>query len=122
MPVHKYLFNAQGDYPEIEKRAAKDFKSLISETIKKNSYQVQSYKSVSDLWQKEKNNLKNVFRLIATLPEDKINVDELELVLREVFNENPQILQSKSSSIPTDIRRLIRIYDFLKWGKQRRPA
>ncbi len=67
-----------------------------------------------------------MFELIAALTEDKINVDELELVLREVFNENPQILLSKptdiSKDIRTDIRRLIRIYDFLKWGKQRRPA
>lgn len=126
-PVHKYLFYAKGDYPDIDsKRAAKDFSSLISKTIKKKSSLVQSYKSVSDLWQKEKNNPKNVFELIASLPEDKINVDELELVLREVFNENPQILLSKptdiSKDIRTDIRRLIRIYDFLKWGKQRRPA
>ena len=52
--------------------------------------------------------------ILPFLPEDKINVDELELVLKEVFNKNPQILQIKPSSIPTDIRRLIRIYDFLK--------
>lgn len=65
---------------------------------------------------RRKNNLKNVFRLITALPEDRINVDELELILSEVFNKNLQILQSKSTSIPTDIRRLIKIYDFLKMG------
>ena len=45
-----------------------------------------------------------------------MNVDELESVLLEIFEENVNVLQDAGNA-RTHIRRLIRIYDYLKWGK-----
>ena len=51
------------------------------------------------------------------LPENKISISELEEVLKSIFEKDPKALSNKQSGSPTDIRRLIRIYDYLKWGK-----
>ena len=36
----------------------------------------------------------------------------------ELSISNPEILKSSEPGVPTDIRRLIRAYDYLKWGKK----
>lgn len=64
----------------------------------------------------KKMNVGKAARLIAHLTEEQIDLIELEDVLRELFEEDVNILQNKSNA-RSDIRRLIRIYDYLKWGK-----
>lgn len=54
---------------------------------------------------------------MAYLPEDEIDIDELEMVLKEIFNNDVNILQNSNPPIRTNIRRLIMIYDYMKWGK-----
>ena len=56
-------------------------------------------------------------RLIPYLTEDQFDVDELEQVLKEIFMNDIDILKNVSANVRSDIRRLIRIYDYLKWGK-----
>lgn len=56
-------------------------------------------------------------RLIAHLKENQIDMKELEDVLIELFETDVNILQNVNSNERSDIRRLIRIYDYLKWGK-----
>lgn len=51
------------------------------------------------------------------MPEEKINVDELEDVLKEIFNKDVNVLQNSIASVRTNIKRLLRVYDYLKWGK-----
>ena len=56
--------------------------------------------------------------MIAHLTEEQIVLDELGAVLLEIFSENVNVLKdTKSSNARTNIRRLISIYDYLKWGK-----
>lgn len=55
-------------------------------------------------------------RLISHLKEEQMDVNELESVLMEIFEDNVNALQD-SGSARTHIRRLIGFYDFLKWGK-----
>ncbi|MGN0323710.1 MAG: hypothetical protein ACI4DZ_11410 [Oliverpabstia sp.] len=55
---------------------------------------------------------------MGQLPEEKIVVSELEEILKEIFMDNPEILKSPINGVPTDIRRLIRVYDYLKWGRK----
>lgn len=76
------------------------------------------YDSAMDLWEREKASPKKAYRLLGQLPENKVNVAELEQILKEIFTENPDVLKSPVAGIATDVRRLIRIYDYLKWGKK----
>ena len=101
LPVNKYLSKAKGNYPDCVELAKKqDFDYIISKTIKKNRYKLDKYKTVKQIWENEKDSLEKATRLIAHLPEKDIN-----------------ILQDSKPAIRTNIRRLIMIYDYLKWGK-----
>ncbi len=120
LPVYRYLKEAKRDYPEIKREK---FDELISNTIKKSRENVlKNYSSVLEIWQNEKSNIEKATRLIAHLKEEQMDDKELENVLKEIFRENKDILSSKevkNNAVRTNIRRLIRIYDYLKWGKEK---
>ena len=118
LPVNKYLTEAVGNYPNCAELAKKqNFDYIISATIKKNRNRVGNYKSVKQIWENEKNSLERSTGLIAYLTEQNIDVEELEGVLKEIFETDINILQNSKPAIRTNVRRLIMIYDYLKWGK-----
>lgn len=119
LPVNKYLSEATQTYKECEALAANQtFEGIISNTIRKNRKCLGEYNSVLQIWENEKDNLERATRLIAHLTEEQFVLDELESVLIEIFSENVNVLKEiKSSNARTNIRRLICIYDYLKWGK-----
>lgn len=118
LPLNKYLYEAKKEYKECRKLAEEqDFEAIISKTIKDNRKCLGRYTSVKQIWDQEKASTGRALRLIAHLREDQIDVKELEDVLKEIFESNVNILQNVNSNERSDIRRLIRIYDFLKWGK-----
>lgn len=118
LPVNKYLAEATKSYPECEELAQKqDFDYLISNTIKKNRNKISGYNSVKQIWENEKGALDRATNLIAHLAENKIDVNELEEVLLEIFDNDINVLQNSKPAVRTNVRRLIMIYDYLKWGK-----
>ncbi|MCI5620723.1 MAG: SIR2 family protein [Lachnospiraceae bacterium] len=118
LPVNKYLSQATGTYPRcVEAAERQDFDFIISKTIKKNCQRLGGYTSVKQIWANEKESLQRATDLIAYLPENMMNVDELESILKEIFNNDVNVLQNSIPAIRTNIRRLIMIYDYLKWGK-----
>lgn len=117
-PVHKYLANAEGDFPNVYAHAAKTFEDLISTTLRKRRSKV-NYSSVKELWEHEKLHLNRATELLSCLPEEKIDVEELRSILVEIFSNNENVLSEGKSGLATNIRRLIRIYDFLRWGKKK---
>lgn len=119
IPVCKYLSFAKGEHPEIAATIPKSFDDLLSNTNKKGRNSVSEFSSVLELWSKEKSNPKRACRLLLCLPEEKVNVDELEQVLNDMFKLDPGILSNKTMWTPSDVKRLIRIYDYLKWGQKK---
>ena len=118
LPVNKYLAEATGDYPEcIELAKKQNFDNIISRTIKKNRDKFNNYTSVKQVWENEKSSLEKATSIIAHLTENSIDVNELEAVLKEIFENDINVLQNSQSAIRTNIRRLIMIYDYTKWGK-----
>lgn len=118
LPLNKYLAEADKDFPECREIAEKqDFDAIISATIKNNRKYLGNYRSVNQIWNQEKIIASRALRLIAYLPEEQIDVKELEGILNELFENDKNILQNVDSNERSDIRRLIRIYDYLKWGK-----
>lgn len=61
-------------------------------------------------------------RLIDYLEEEQLDIDELENVLKEIFEGDVNVLQNDDANERSDIRRLIQIYDYLKWGKIKEPS
>ncbi len=116
LPVYKYLANAKKEYPNVKARGALCFDDLLNNTIKTSSKKIQfQNSSVKELYEKEE--LSKALNLMCYLPENKISISELEEVLKSIFEKDPKALSNKQSGTPTHIRRLIRIYDYLKWGK-----
>ena len=119
LPVNKYLSEAVRSYPSCEELIKKQtFDTIISNTIKKNRSRLGNYTSVSQIWQNEKQSFQRATDLIAHLTESQINIEELEAVLMEMFEQDANVLQNSAPPLRTNIRRLIRIYDYLKWGKK----
>ena len=120
LPVNKYLSEATGEYPECVELAEKqNFDSIISATIKKNRNKLGVYKSVKQIWENEKMFIERATYLIAHLEEQDIDIQELENVLKEIFEHDVNVLQNSKPAIRTNVRRLIMIYDYLKWGNKR---
>jgi len=118
LPINKYLKNATKEFPDYQKLIVnQDFDSLISNTIKNNRKSLGGYTSVKQIWENEGENLEKATRLIAYLLEEHIDVTELENILLGLFEDDINVLQKASQPERTNIKRLIRIYDYLKWGK-----
>jgi len=118
LPINKYLKNATKDFPEHKKLIEnQDFDSLISNTIKNNRKPLGAYTSIKQIWENERSNLEKATRLIAYLSEEQMDVEDLENILVGLFEEDINVLQNASQSERTNIKRLTRIYDYLKWGK-----
>ena len=59
--------------------------------------------------------MKRAIRLMSTLPKEKEDVDDLERILKEIFSQNKEILATLDAPNRSPLRKLIRIYDFLKY-------
>lgn len=118
LPVNKYLSTATKEFSECKELAARwRFDNIISPTIQKRRSCLGDYTSVKQIWNQEKASLERATRLISHLEEVQIDINELECVLKEVFEEDINLLHNSSSTVRTNIRRLIMVYDYLKWGK-----
>lgn len=118
LPVNKYLGEATKEFLECKELAIQlNFEKIISPSIQKNRKSLGDYTSVKQIWNQEKESLERALRLISHLEEPQIIIGELEDVLKEIFLEDINVLQNVSSQIRTHLRRLIMIYDYLKWGK-----
>ena len=53
--------------------------------------------------------------LIAHLRFDEINLNDLEIFLNHYLSKNPDAFSSDDSALKTNLRRLIRIYDWIKY-------
>lgn len=119
LPVHKYLSEATRSFPEADAVANRYscLDDIISNSIRRNRHCVWMYKSVKQVWDNEKADVSRAMYLIAHLEEHQIDLDELEEVLNEIFEEDINILKNIGSAGRTNIRRVILIYDCLKWKK-----
>lgn len=123
LPFFKFLSKARQKYPDIEELASNtDFNSIISTSIKNNKSALGHYSSVMDIWSGEANNLYRATFLIAHLDKADINIDDLESILISLFQKDINILEHAGTNIKTNIRRLIRIYDCLKYKNVKEPS
>ena len=76
---------------------------------------------VPERYQKTTGNLMKAIRLLRCVPEEKINFNEYRSILEAIFTENSNILSSLDSPNRSNLHRMIRIYDFLKYGQKKTP-
>lgn len=115
LPVFKYINDVEELPYSIQKYADEklDLDSFLSESLKNEKTWVGSPMSITEVISRY-NDIDNQMLKMAILNEDQINLDDLKKYLLDVIKENEDIFNSKHS---TNIRRLIKIYDFLKYKK-----
>lgn len=117
LPVNKYLCEATKEFPECKEIAEHlTFDSIISKSLRNNRRLLGKYTSVLQIWSAERGKLERATRFIAYLKEEQIDLLELENVLQQIFADDREVLVTSEAAIKANIRRLIRIYDYLKWG------
>ena len=117
-PVYRYLSQAQEDYPQIQAETKHNFDDFASKTNKKNRNATSGYESLQALWDTLKGNPAKAYRVMCSLPEEKMEVETLETILIELFTQDPEALERLNGNMRADVKRLIRMYDYLKWGKK----
>ena len=117
-PVYRYLSQAQEDYPQIQAETKHNFDDFASKTNKKNRNATSGYESLQALWDTLKGNPAKAYRVMCSLPEEKMEVETLEAILIELFTQDPEALERLNGNMRADVKRLIRMYDYLKWGKK----
>lgn len=120
LPVHKYLSQATKDFPLV-KAEAQTYTDIVSPTASStinNQSQLRAYQSSMEIWNDLKATDDNkAIRLIGFLPEEKVCAEDLKNILEEIFNKDPNHLETLSSSQRSPLRKVIRMYDYLQWGK-----
>lgn len=112
LPVFKLLAEAKQEYPDIiNQQNIQSLDDLLNNTIKKNRLRKHYEKDTITTLQ-EKFPFEKSLGEICYLPPSNIIVDQLESFLKETISKRPNIFESQSA---TDFRRLIRIYDWLKY-------
>lgn len=120
LPLYKYLYLAQNPHTDIAADAATSFEALRTNTNRKQEKKTIVYHSALELWNKEKSDPKRACRLLAALPEEKCPANELEMILKEIFEMDKNALSRTGDWVVADIKRLIRFYDFVRWGKSKK--
>lgn len=117
LPVWYYLERAGKHFSDIINRAPKHYCEIVSaDSIERNRSAIKS-RTMQEIWEQEKNNQSKAIRLLGFLPFEKVNVDELEQILKEIFHNNKNYIAMAEGMDKSNIRKLIRIYDFLKYKK-----
>jgi hypothetical protein len=120
LPINKYLSKATKKFPVCEVDSKEnDFEHIISNSFKRDRHRIEiPSRSVIGIWNHKAISFEKKTRLIAHLEKSEINVSDLECMLRDIFCENPNILVTAQSAEKTNLRRLIRVYDYLKYGNK----
>jgi hypothetical protein len=118
LPLNKYLSQATKDFPRCrEEAAAANFENIISNSIRKYRHRVNiPERSVNGIIGQRDIPFEKTLHLIAHLEEKEIILDDLETYLRQIFTRDKNILEIAQSAEKTNLRRLIRIYDYMKYG------
>lgn len=117
LPLNKFLSESTKSFDKFEEIANNiKFDDMISKSVRNNRHRLK-YKSVKEIWDDNKNKPAYALDKIAYLTEDAININDLKNVLLEIFEENINVLDSSDEFLKSNLRRSIRIYDYLKYKK-----
>ncbi|MDA8084545.1 MAG: SIR2 family protein [Nitrospiraceae bacterium] len=124
LPIFKYLAQYSGELPE-RVQAVQDkkcFDDLLSNTIKKNRRKHPFRQdSIASLCAKQPDG--KCLQVLPHLMEENIKVDELHALLVRILTDNPSAVSTGEQAYKTDLKRAIRIYDWLKYHqKQKSPS
>ncbi|OKY75890.1 MAG: hypothetical protein BM485_06025 [Desulfobulbaceae bacterium DB1] len=117
LPIFKYLSQYSGELPEKVMSAVENkqkYDDLLSNTIKKNRERHPCRQdSIETLLGKYQDG--KCLNALPHLKQENINIDDLHSFLVRILTDNPSVLSTGGQPLKTDLKRAIRIYDWLKY-------
>ena len=116
LPVFKFLSRAKKLHKNVKVIA--NYDDLLNNDIIKQRAKVCNKNGVDDIVKDSGLDDNNKARYIAALTKDKIKIEELESFIKNLFMKYPNALSTcfENKNLSTNLRRIIRIYDFLKYS------
>ncbi|WP_346873964.1 SIR2 family protein [Clostridium sp. UBA5988] len=120
IPIYKYISNCNCNIPQkVEKEIKNNFDQLLSRTIiskreKMTEFKDKEIDDIINLYGEEKS-----LEYIAMLSEERINVDRLNKFLISFYGKNNDIFKNGTTNMKTNFRRLIKIFDWLKYHNKK---
>lgn len=112
LPINSLYEDKNKKIEGIDKLLVKDFEEIISNTIKRDRSKHPQINIESIL--KEIPDIDKQMINIAYLKKEQVNLIDLENYLKSKFEQDNDILKNSKPFTRTNLRRLIRIYDYLK--------
>lgn len=123
LPIHKYLYlyeKETNEEPPLEiaqniKQSLNDFrnktiqKKMVNGIIKENSIP-----AIRDNYDDEE-----AITLIPAIPDESIDIESLKEFLTSYLTNNPQALSTSGQNLKTELKRLIKMYDWLQYGQKK---
>lgn len=120
LPVWYYIKNSDFRSELAENKAPHSYDEIVSAaSIKRNKTAIAG-RTAMEIWTDEKDNMFKAIRLLGFLPEDKIDVDQYEQILEMIFEENANILSSLEAPNRSNLNRMIRIFDYFRYGPNKK--
>ena len=118
IPIYKYIKEFKGDLPSIVNQSIKtEFDDFLNKTLKERRQSLNLGEfTIKDL--RKKYDDMRCLEYIPLLNKDKIDIEELSEFLQYILREYPNLLSTEGKqSDRTNLKRLIRIYDWIKYYK-----
>ena len=117
LPIYKYISQYDGVLPDkVETANNKNcFDDLLSKTIKKNRDRHKCRHETVALIRTKLPDSK-CLQVIPHLIEENIDVEELHEFLRDILIKEPLVFSTTDSSFKIDLKRVVRIFDWLKYN------
>ena len=121
LPVWYYITKSTKRNELAEEKAPHRYNEIVTDsTIQRNRSAIAG-RTAWQIWMEEKENLLKAIRLLGCLPENQIDVKQYQQILETIFSENANILSSLNSPNRSNLHRMIRIYDFLRYAQKKTP-
>ena len=121
LPVWYYIVNATKRSALAYEKAPHSYDDIVNATAISRNKTAVAGRDVMAIWTKEKNNLGRALRLLVSLPEEKADPQQIEKILISLFSKDKNILEILDTNTRSNLRKLIRIYDYLVYGKIKTP-
>lgn len=119
LPVWYYISKSNTKSELAEEKAPHLYSEIVTESAIKRNCSAIGDRNAWEVWMDEKGELKKAIRLLGSLPEEKIDVNQYRNILEAIFSENKDILSSLNASNRSNLHKMIRIYDFLRYAPKR---
>ena len=123
MPIHKYVYLYEietKEEPPLEiaqniKHSLDDFRNKTIQ--KKMVHGIIKEKSIPAI--RDKYDDENAIPLIPAIPDESIDIESLKDFLTLYLKNNPQALSTSGQNLKTELKRLIKMYDWLQYGQKK---